>query len=182
MTTAYMLLHFGIFILISNFLCKDIEKRKATNCKAIFSSIGFTMLLRVLSTVLFRRMDGFSESGTLIFSCVLDVLLPIAVMILNLFLIAKFFQYGVTFPIWVLPVTILFAALACPIYIARLKLMLASMNQLFSGESIDAFAFLDAFVSDSQDLGRTLQYFCCRMPGIILTVFFVVKKMRMNHK
>lgn len=181
MTTAYLLLHFGIFILISNFLCKAIAKRKAANCKAILTSLGFALLLRVLSTVCFRWMDGFSESSTLIFSCVLDVLLPIAVMILNLCLIAKFFQYKISFPLWVLPVTILFAALACPIYIARLKLMMASINQLFSGESIDAFAFLDAFVSGSQDLSRTLQDFCSRMPGIVLTVFFVVKKMRMNR-
>ena len=105
-----------------------------------------------------------------------------AVVILNLFLIAKFFQYRIAFPLWVLPVTLLFAALACPIYIARLKLMMASIDQLFSGESIDAFAFLDAFVTGSQDLSRTLQDFCSRMPGIVLTVFFLVKKLRMNRE
>ena len=182
MTTTYLLLHFGIFILISNFLCKENPKRKAANCKAILSSIGFALLLRVLSTVCFRWMGGFSESSTFLFSCLLDLLLPMAIVILNLFLIAKFFQYRIAFPLWVLPVTLLFAALACPIYIARLKLMMASIDQLFSGESIDAFAFLDAFVTGSQDLSRTLQDFCSRMPGIVLTVFFLVKKMGVNHE
>ena len=182
MTTTYLLLHFGIFILISNFLCKENPKRKAANGKAILSSIGFALLLRVLSTVCFRWMGGFSESSTFLFSCVLDLLLPMAVMLFNLFLTAKFFQYKISFPLWVLLVTILFAAFACPIYIARLKLMMASIDQLFSGESIDAFAFLDAFVSGSQDLSQTLQGFCSRMPGIVLTVFFVVKKLRMNRE
>lgn len=182
MTTGYLLLHFGLFIFISNFLCKENPKRKAANCKAILSSIGFALLLRVLSTVCFRWMGGFSESSTFLFSCVLDVLLPMAVMLLNLFLTAKFFQYKISFPLWVLPMTILFAALACPIYIVRMKLMMASIDQLFSGESIDAFAFLDAFVSGSQDFSRTLQDFCSRMPGIVLAVFFVVKKLRRNRE
>lgn len=173
MLKIYFVLLFGIFIIISNFICKNIKDRKSANIKSILSSIGSIVGYLVIVWIAKIMLNMVSETAMFI-SYFIDVIFVIGLMLFNIYLISKFFRYNISFPYWVLLVSIICAIIAYPIYIVRLKAILDSINMLFLDESISAFTFLDILTSNKYS-GKILDFFV-RMPSIVLSAFLIVKK------
>lgn len=179
MVNLYYFILFTFFIIISNIICKNIDKRVAANVISAIISIVFVLFSLILFSLIFMFAEVFTGPGVYVYGYTFDVLVPIIISILNIYIVSKIFKYDVKIPLWILIFTVVDALIIYPVYAVKFKRMMTALDHLFNIDT--AFSFFDVFTIDTSFYDLFIIFFE-RLPSILLVVYLIVSKTSKNKK